>query len=78
MPNTLRTRRHRALISVLVDTRKASGLTQRDLSVRLKINQSVIAQIEAGQRRVDVIEFMDIAKALDTTANHLLEQISLR
>jgi transcriptional regulator with XRE-family HTH domain len=62
--STLRTRRHRALISVLLDLRKAKGLTQRELATKLKTTQNYIAQIESGLRRVDVVEFGEYVAAL--------------
>jgi transcriptional regulator with XRE-family HTH domain len=61
----LRTRGHRALISILVAARQQAGLTQRDLATRLKRPHSFVGRVEAGDRRVDVIEFIEIARVLD-------------
>jgi transcriptional regulator with XRE-family HTH domain len=62
--STLRTRRHRALIAVLVELRKEKQLTQRELAARLGVPQNYIAQIESGLRRVDVVEFTEYVNAL--------------
>lgn len=62
--STLRTRRHRALIAVLIDLRKRRGLTQRQLAALLRTPQNYVAQIESGLRRVDVIEFTEYVMAL--------------
>lgn len=61
---TLRTQQHRSLIAVLTTTRRQAGLTQRDLAGRLRRPHSFIGRIEAGERRIDVIEFIEIARAL--------------
>ena len=65
MPSkTLRSREHRALCAVLVATRREAGLTQAQLAERLGKPASFIAKIEIGERRVDVVEFAAISKAL--------------
>jgi transcriptional regulator with XRE-family HTH domain len=52
------------LCAVLVATRREAGLTQAQLADRLGKPASFIAKIEIGERRVDVVEFAAIAKAL--------------
>jgi transcriptional regulator with XRE-family HTH domain len=72
---TLRTRGHRALIGILVEARERAGLTQRDLAARLKRPHSFVGRIEAGERRVDVIEFIEIARVMDVDPRELFAQI---
>ncbi len=72
---TLRTRGHRALISILVAARQQAGLTQRDLASRLKRPHSFVGRVEAGDRRVDVIEFIEIARVLDADPKLLFSQL---
>ena len=55
---------HEALIELLIRKRKQAGLRQWELAERLGEYQSFIARIEKGQRRIDVCEFLKIAKAL--------------
>jgi transcriptional regulator with XRE-family HTH domain len=64
MPRSLRSPRHEALRAFLVERRKAAGLTQSVLAERLKIHRSYIADIERGQRRVDLVELLALAKAI--------------
>lgn len=64
MVKTLGTHRHQALIGMLIEKREASGLTQTELAARLGEYQSFVARLESGQRRVDVVEFIDLAKIL--------------
>jgi transcriptional regulator with XRE-family HTH domain len=72
---TLRTRRHRALCAVLKSARKAARLSQDELASRLKTSQTVIARIEIGERRIDVIEFIDLAKALRLDPRTILTEL---
>ena len=72
---TLRTRGHRALIAILVEARERAGLTQRDLAARLKRPHSFVGRIEAGERRVDVIEFIEIARVMDIDPRELFAQV---
>ena len=64
LTKTLRSKRHRALIGFLIERRKAAGLTQTQLADRLGKSQSFIARLESGQRRVYVVELMELAKVL--------------
>ena len=72
---TLRTRGHRTLIEILVEARKEAGLTQRDLAARLRRPNSFVGRMEAGERRVDVIEFIEIAKALGCNPSELFRRL---
>ena len=72
---TLRSKGHRALIGLLVSTRDQAGLTQRDLAARLKRPHSFIGRIEAGERHVDVVEFIEIARVLGVDPKHLFAKL---
>ncbi len=49
---------------LLVDVRKRAGLTQAELSRRLSRPQSFVSKYERGERRLDIVEFGEVAKAL--------------
>jgi transcriptional regulator with XRE-family HTH domain len=53
-----------ALCALMVGARKAAGLTQHALALRLKKPQSFVAKYEGGERRLDVLEFIVISRAL--------------
>jgi transcriptional regulator with XRE-family HTH domain len=76
MPKSLRSPRHDRLRAVLKRARKAQGLTQQELALRLKRKQSFVAKYETGERRLDVIEFLDIADALAQDPAWLLNRIA--
>ena len=44
--------------------RIAAGLTQAHLAGRLNRPQSFVAKYEGGERRLDVVEFMEVAEAI--------------
>lgn len=75
MTNSLGSPRHRALIALLVAQREAAGLTQAELAARLGQYQSFVARLESGQRRVDVVEFLDLANALGFDAVAALQHV---
>lgn len=52
------------MLSVLVASRREAGLTQAQLAKRLKKPGSYIGKIETGERRLDVVEFVELAQAL--------------
>lgn len=75
MAKTIRTEGHQALCEALVAARKSAGLTQSDLAERLLCHQSLVARIESGQRRVDVVELIVLARAIGITAMAVLETV---
>ena len=64
MGKTLGSKRHKALIDLLIERREATGMTQAELAARLGEYQSFVARLESGQRRIDVVEFLDLAETL--------------
>lgn len=75
MPKTLRSTRQMRLIDLLVEQRKRAGLSQAQLADRLGRYQSVVSQIEAGGRRVDVVELLDIAEVIGLDLHDLIEDL---
>jgi transcriptional regulator with XRE-family HTH domain len=75
MPKSLRTPRQQLLLSLLIAARKTKGMTQADVAVALHKPQSFVAKYENGERRIDVIEFLDIATALGISTAELLSKI---
>ena len=64
MAKTIRTNGKLALVRALVDARQNAGLSQQQLAAKLKRHQSLIARVESGQRRVDVVELVVLARAI--------------
>lgn len=64
MANSLHDPRYARLIELLAEKRRAAGLTQRDVAARLKLPPSYIGKIESLQRRLDLIELLDLLDAI--------------
>ncbi len=64
MAKTIRSKGQVALCQALVDARKSAGLGQDDLADRLKCHQSLVARLESGERRIDVVELVVLARAI--------------
>lgn len=76
MSRTLGSRRHEALRTFLIERRQKAGLTQAELAGRLKQYQSFIARIESGQRRIDVVELLELATALGFEPREALRRLA--
>jgi len=71
---TIFTGGHAKVVQAIIQARKAAGLTQRELADRLNKSQSFVALIETSQRRIDIVEFIAIAFALNSTPERLLNE----
>lgn len=78
MPKSVFTGAHRHLVEVLVEARHASGLKQSELAERLGKTHGYISIIEGSQRRVDVLEFCALARAMDRDPTDLFEKVVAR
>lgn len=63
---------------MLVEEREAADMTQSELADALNQYQSFVARVESGQRRVDVIEFLDIANAIGFDPKKLIGKLKSR
>ena len=69
--------RYKRLIDALADARRETGLTQLELAQRLGRRQQFVSKYESGERRLDVIEFADIARLLGLDPAGLIAEIPL-
>ncbi|MEH2499841.1 transcriptional regulator with XRE-family HTH domain [Bradyrhizobium sp. AZCC 1678] len=53
-----------AFCALMIAARKAAGLTQHALARRLGRPQSFVAKYEGGERRLDVVEFVAVVRAI--------------
>lgn len=72
---TIHTAAYQRFLLLLVKARKEAGLTQQELSERLGRPQSYVSKFERGERRLDVIEFLEIARSLGSDPHKMLEEI---
>ena len=67
---------YKAAVQVVVGARHEAGMTQRELASKMGRPYSVIANIERGERQIDVIEFIAIARALGVDELELMRRVA--
>jgi len=64
------------LLRVLIDARRGAGLRQTDLAERLGKPQSFVSKVERGERRIDLVEFLIVARAIGADETALIRTVS--
>jgi len=62
---SLANKKQKVFLELLYQVRTTSGLRQIDLANKLNVNQSFISKIESGERRIDIIELIEICECLE-------------
>lgn len=70
--------RYRRLIGALVKARQEQELSQQALAERIGLHQQFVSRYELGERRLDVVEFIDVARALELDVERLIGAVILR
>jgi transcriptional regulator with XRE-family HTH domain len=78
MTRSVFTQKYKHLCELLVQARESQGLTQATVANRLNRPQSFVSKYENGERRLDVIEFLEVAAALGVEAESLLATVQDR
>ena len=64
MPPVRRSPMHSHLSRILVERRIAADLSQAELAERIDRPQSFVSKFERGERRLDVVELLEVAAGL--------------
>lgn len=72
---TIRSKRHKKLIELVVAERKRAEIRQVQLAKKLKRSQSWIARLESGERRLDVVELLDLAEVIGFDALAMVAEV---
>lgn len=75
MPKTIFSDENMVVVEVVKAARIAAGLKQTDLAERIEKDQSWVSLVEGSQRRLDVVEFIKLAQALDIRPSNMLDEI---
>lgn len=78
MPSTFSSERYIAVVEVLANARRDAGLTQVQLAERLKRPQSYVSNVERRERRVDVVDLVDWARAVGADPGDLFQRLLVR
>ena len=65
-----------AALGVIVGARKEKALSQRGLAELLGKPRSFISKIENRERRLDMVEFVVLARALGIEPRELMERVA--
>lgn len=66
---------YQRVITALKNARKARGITQAQLAEALGKPQSFIAKVENGERRLDVVEFVHLARLVGLEPSEIIGRI---
>jgi transcriptional regulator with XRE-family HTH domain len=69
------TAEYEAFLNSLISARKTADLTERELADRLGKPQSFVSKYEHRTRRLDVVEFVKIAKAIGIDPCRIVREI---
>ncbi len=75
MLRTLRSPQQQQLQALLVAARTTNQLTQAEVAARLGRPQSFVAKYEGGERRLDLIEFIEVTTALQADPIAMLKTL---
>lgn len=75
-PKTIYSPAYRELVARLRAARESSGKSQTELANELGWPQQRLSAIEAGSRRLDVLEFVKLAEALQCSPSQFLRIVS--
>ena len=75
LTKSLHSPQHEAFCDLLIVARRKAGLTQQVVAKRLRRPQSFVAKYEGGERRLDVLEFIEIARAVEIDPVKILRSV---
>ena len=76
MKKSIHSDEYSVVLKKLIQMREEAGLTQRDLAEKLGRENSFVWRIEHGERRLDVVEFFWVCKALGQDATTVYAELA--
>lgn len=75
MVKSVHSERQKLIAVTLAEQRRAKGMSQAELARVFGRHQPFIANIESGERRVDLVELLTIADVIDLDIHALIERL---
>ncbi|MBJ7900933.1 MAG: helix-turn-helix domain-containing protein [Cyanobacteria bacterium RI_101] len=75
MQKSLYSKQYRTFLKLLKEARLDAGLTQSDVARRIRRPQSFVSKCESGERRIDVIEFLEYCRIYEVAPDSILERL---
>lgn len=68
--------KHTKLCGLLTEGRKKMGLTQQELAGMIGKHQSFVSKYEGGERRLDLIELIEISNKINLSLVPLIKKLT--
>lgn len=78
MGKSIHQKRYHIMIALLRNKREAIGMTQIQLAERLDVSQTVISKIETCERRLDVVELIDVCNAINISVIDFFNELNTK
>ena len=75
MPVSQFTSQYQRFCTILAEARTSRAISQVSLAERLGKPQSYVSKYENGERRLDIVEFLEIAAALEIDPHDIIDKI---
>lgn len=75
MARSLHTSDYDYFRSLLIAARERSGLTQAQVALKIRRPQSFVSKYEIGERRLDVVEFIEVCIALGVSPQSIVANL---
>jgi len=76
MKKALYSKEHKILVGRLKQARKDANLDQKEVADLLGVSQSYVSKVEAGQRRIDVIQLKEFVRIYNKPINYFLKWLA--
>ena len=77
MTKSVFTDRYRLFLQLLIQERREKKITQVRLAEKLRKPQSYVSKYENGERRLDVIEFLEIADCIGIDVAEFIKKLNV-
>ena len=75
MPRSIRSEGLLALGRAIAEIRGSRGMSQEEFAAQVGCSQSFIARVELGTRRLDVVELVVLARAMNVDGVELFRRV---
>ncbi|MBL8149168.1 MAG: helix-turn-helix transcriptional regulator [Blastocatellia bacterium] len=75
MDNRSFKRKYELLQVLLIEARKGKSLSQVDLAKKLARPQSFVSKYEIGERRLSLIEFLEVTRAIGINPKEIIDKL---
>jgi transcriptional regulator with XRE-family HTH domain len=75
MTQSIYSLRYQHLRKLLIEARKSQKISQTTLANSLGCVQTFVSKYERGERRLDVVEFLDVTRALGVDPHQIISEM---